>query len=74
MLVGGAYRWGPMSSGALVASFMNVNNHQLTYGVVRAAVAAVRDYMARDGDYGTLSFEIWDGDSEVGTGLIGYAP
>lgn len=73
-IASGVYRCGPGGSGALVASFMNSNNHQLTYGVVRSAVAAVRDYMASDGDYGLVSFDIWDGDNEVGTGLVGYAP
>ena len=70
----GVYRWGPLGPGALGAKFVNVNNHQLTYGVVHAAVAALRDYMASDGDYGLLSFEIWDGDNEVGTGVIGDTP
>lgn len=70
----GVYKWGPSRSGALVASFMNANNHQLTYGVVYSAVAAVRDYMVREGDYGLLSFDIWDGDNQVGTGVLGYKP
>lgn len=53
---------------------MNDNNHQLTYGVVRSAVAAVREFMASDGDYGMMGFEIWDGDNQVGSGVIGYPP
>ena len=47
-----------MGSEALVASFININHHQLMYGVVHMAVAAERDYMARDSDYGTLLFKI----------------
>lgn len=70
----GVYVWGPGGPGALVASFMNDNNHQLTYGVVRSAVAAVRGYMASDGDYGMMGFDIWDGDNQVGSGVIGHAP
>ena len=71
---GGVYTWGPLRSGALTASFINADNHQLTYGVVRSAVAALRDYMAREGEYGLMMFDIWDGDNQVGTGLLGYGP
>lgn len=66
--------WSLGGPGALRASFMNDNNHQLTYGVVRSAVAAVREFMASDGDYGMMGFEIWDGDNQVGSGVIGYPP
>lgn len=74
VISGGVYRWGSGFPHAIVVSFMNANNHQLTYGVVRSAVAAVKGYMASDGDYGLMSFDIWDGDNQVGTGVIGYPP
>lgn len=72
VISGGVYRWGPGGPGALVASFMNEDNHQLTYGVVHSAVAAVKAYMASNGQYGMMSFDIWDGDNQVGSGVIGY--
>ena len=50
----------------------NTNNHQQTYGVLRAALAALSDYMNRYG-YGAATFSIHDGDNEVGAGLIGLA-
>lgn len=48
----------------------NTNNHQQTYGVVGAAIAALRGYMAAHG-YGSATFDIFDGANEVGAGVIG---
>ena len=50
----------------------NTNNHQQTYGVLGAAIAALSDYMNRYG-YGAATFSIHDGNNEVGSGLIGLA-
>lgn len=48
----------------------NTNNHQQTYGVLRAAIAALRSYMEAHG-YGSATFTIFDGANEVGAGVIG---
>ena len=68
-LVGGGYYWG-LPRSAYYINVSNANNHQVTYGVLRAAVAALRDYMAQEGEYGTLVFDIWDGVNQVGRGTI----
>lgn len=48
----------------------NANNHQCTYGVMRAAVAALYDYMLTENEYGTVTFDIWDGENQVGQGFV----
>lgn len=48
----------------------NSNNHQTTWGVLRAAVAALNDYMSRNG-YGAATFTIADGLNIVGKGYVG---
>ena len=50
----------------------NTNNHQQTYGVLMAAIAALRDYMEGHG-FGAATFVIFDGANEVGNGFIGPA-
>ena len=62
----GDYR-GPFS---MMLQTWNTNNHQQTYGVLGAAIAALRDYMAENG-YGAASFVIFDGANEVGKGVVG---
>ena len=62
----GSLVWG----GSPIVVLWNANNHQLTYGVAGAAIAALRDYMVQEDVSGTLSFDIWDGDNQVGAGLI----
>lgn len=52
----------------------NANNHQLTRGVLEAALTAVWQYMRQRqyqfGGQGTITFKIYDGIHQVGTGLI----
>lgn len=48
----------------------NTNNHQTTWGVLRSAVAALSDYMSRNG-YGAATFTIADGLNIVGKGYVG---
>lgn len=50
-------------------STSNSNNHQQTYGVLAAAIEALKDYMGRN-YYGKATFYIYDGFSEVGQGKI----
>ena len=49
----------------------NTNNRQQTYGVLRAAVEALRDFMGEKGVVGA-NFYVYDGvGTEVGAGTIG---
>ena len=48
----------------------NVNNHQQTWGVLAAAIAALKDYMSQN-YFGRASFNIFDGRNEVGEGTVG---
>lgn len=58
--------------GAFLMNFRtwNTNNHQQTYGVLGAAIAALTSYMGAHG-YGSATFTIFDGANEVGAGMIG---
>ena len=49
----------------------NENNHQMSWGVLGAAIQAVLDCMVNIREWGTASFSIWDGDTEVGFGVLG---
>ena len=55
----------------VVLRTMNSNNHQLTYGVLGAAISALDIYMSQY-YYGGASFTINDGMIEVGKGVIGF--
>ena len=46
-VVGGGFDWNSVSGAELHT--WNSNNHQQTYGVLRAAIAALMDYMGRNG-------------------------
>ena len=48
----------------------NTNNHQQTYGVLGAAVEALRDFMSERGIVGA-SWWVYDAGTEVGAGTIG---
>ena len=69
---------GPVSSGLfriagtnnIELSTRNANNHQQTWGVLGAAIGALRDYMSKNG-YGQASFYVFDGGTEVAAGIIG---
>lgn len=69
VIPGGGVMYESLSSGI---SFVteNSNNHQQTYGVLAAAIDALKDYMSRN-YYGSASFHIYDGVSEVGLGKVG---
>lgn len=54
----------------LLLSVKNAANHQVTWGVLGAALMALSDYMSEFG-YGAASFGIFDGASQVGQGTIG---
>lgn len=49
----------------------NTDNHQITWGVLGAALRALWEYMYANGKYGGASFEVFDGFHEVALGVIG---
>ena len=51
-------------------STTNSNNHQQTYGVLGAAIEALKDYMSQN-YFGKAKFWIFDGVNEVGAGTVG---
>lgn len=70
LVVGGTFVW--EGAGGLYLRTDNVNNHQQTYGVLAAALRALRDYMGVGGvGFGAAWFNIFDGGVEVGIGAIG---
>ena len=50
----------------------NANNHQLTRGVLAAALDALADFVDTYWS-GALQFYIWDGGNEVAQGLLGLS-
>lgn len=56
-------------SGGINFRTWNANNHQQTYGVVGAAISALRDFMDKF-EYAAVDFEVWDGGNQVGEGQI----
>ena len=48
----------------------NSKNHQTTWGVLGAALDALKDFMNENG-WGAASFTVFDGVREVGEGYVG---
>lgn len=65
----GSYLWGRRDNTGVLFRAYNANNHQLTYGVVCAALEALLDYMRQAGFSGAR-FDIYDGQNKVGEGVI----
>ena len=68
VIPGGMVKW--VGEDDLLLFVKNAANHQVTWGVLGAALMALSDYMSKFG-YGLVSFAIFDGDSQVGQGTIG---
>lgn len=69
---GGQFQWplGEFSlSRMLFLRVWNANNHQITWGVMHSAIAAIVDYMTSWG-WGLGHFDIYDGGNRVGYGLF----
>lgn len=49
----------------------NSNNHQLTWGVLGNALAAVGEFFEEGCGWGAVQSAIWDGGNEVAQGNIG---
>ena len=65
---GHVFRW---LQGGVAVTVINANNHQTTWGVLRAAIGAVGDAMIGNLAEGAATFRIVDGGNVVGTGTIG---
>lgn len=52
----------------------NGNNHQLTWGVVGAAIQALSNYMLTEANAGVATFTIFDAGTEVGFGSVDVVP
>lgn len=64
----------PQWGGATVAMHVwNVNNHQITWGVLSSAVEALAEYF-RSTEWAAATFAIWDGVNKVGLGVVGLQP
>lgn len=48
----------------------SANNHGLTYGVLGAALDAIKDFMMNNNAWGTATFDIFDGENQTGRGSI----
>ena len=66
-LIPGVFNW--LGDGELKLNVWNTNNHQTTWGVLRAALVALEEYMSQN-FYGLASFTINDGAHEVGKGMV----
>lgn len=68
LVAGGIFQ--KLGAGNAMLRTMNSNNHQLTYGVLGAALSALKAYMSQY-HYGAASFTIHDGMVEGARGVIG---
>ena len=59
----------PSTTGSLMLGVRNANNHQLTWGVANSALVALSGFMRVFGWWPT-TFDIFDGGTQVGTGII----
>lgn len=71
-IFGGKFQWpeGEFSpSQPVFLKVWNANNHQVTWGVMHASIAALVNYMSKHG-WGLGWFNIYDGGVQVGYGLF----
>ena len=68
LIPGGFYTL--LGDGGLRLSALNVNNHQMTWGVFGAALLALMDFMRTNNWYGAVSFDIYDGFNNVATAFF----
>ena len=65
----GAGLW-QLARNGIVLSIANANNHQTTWGVLGAAILAIGDFMNQNHIFGAVTFNIFDGTTQVGQGSI----
>ena len=61
---------GALAGDGVYLRLRNADNHQLTYGVINAALVAMLDFFSREGGFQSVDFQIIDGMHLVGTGRI----
>lgn len=71
----GVFSWptdvrGTLGDG-LALHVWNTNNHQVTWGVLAAALVALQDFMLNQQTWAEASFYVYDGGMEVGMGVLG---
>ena len=66
---GGMFVW--PAPDHMILRIWNANNHQTTWGVMASAIFALADWMHTEGIFGGGTFNIYDGQNQVGTGTIG---
>lgn len=71
MLQDGMFTWFQRDDSRVVFRVQNANNHQITYGVLSAALTGMQTYMLHVG-YGGVQFRLYDGKNQVGQGTLGY--
>ena len=63
--------YGPLGRNGLRMLVFSENDYQTTYGVLHSAIQALIAWMSSDDHaFGTGSFQIWDGENQVGHGSI----
>lgn len=75
-IVNGVYRWtnNPDGPQGLQIWASNTNNHQLTYGVLGAALSALNEYMNLFGPGLATHLQVYDGVNQVGHGQQDIIP
>lgn len=58
----------------MVLNVWNSNNHQITWGVLGAALWGLRDFMEEMNVWGSTVFQVFDGLTWVGSGMLGMSP
>lgn len=76
VIVNGVYRWTNNPDGPLGLQIWasNTNNHQLTYGVLGAALNALNEFMALCGPGLTTVLHVYGGSNQVGRGQLDVIP
>lgn len=76
LIPSGVFSWPADARGTLgeglALHVWNTNNHQVTWGVLAAALVALQDFMINRQTWGEASFYVYDGGVEVGMGVLGF--
>ena len=68
----GVFSW-PPGVNNLALHVWDTNNHQVTWGVLGAALSALENFMGDSDEWGGATFLIYDGGVEVATGVLGLS-
>ncbi len=59
-----------LSSSGMMLRIANANNHQTTWGVLGAAMKALRNFVGEHGGFDMADFVIYDGENQVAMGTM----